>query len=122
LVDDSPEGRLLHRYEMAHDRVLRATLKELMALEKSGADLAEEAEDEPAESEPVAEAGAPTETKSAEVDNGTGVKHGFSDAASRDEPGSARVEAPPMARPGPAGHPEGPIGAVSGSGMALSSS
>jgi hypothetical protein len=35
---------LLHRYEMAHDRSLRATLKELMALAKSGADVADRPE------------------------------------------------------------------------------
>ncbi len=37
-VDTSREAVLLHRYEMAHDRSLRATLKELRTLAKSGAD------------------------------------------------------------------------------------
>jgi hypothetical protein len=44
--DGSKEAQLQHRYEMAHDRCLRATLKELVALAKSGADLAEEAKGE----------------------------------------------------------------------------
>jgi hypothetical protein len=37
----SLETHLRHRYEMAHDNSLRATVNQLMALEKSGADLAE---------------------------------------------------------------------------------
>ncbi len=39
--DGSEEGKLRHRYEMAIDRSLRATIQQLIALEKSGADLAE---------------------------------------------------------------------------------
>ncbi len=38
--DGSEEGKLRHRYEMAIDRSLRATIGQLMMLEKSGADLA----------------------------------------------------------------------------------
>jgi hypothetical protein len=38
--DGSEEGKLRHRYEMAIDRGLRATIGQLVALEKSGADLA----------------------------------------------------------------------------------
>lgn len=51
LVDDTPEGRLLHRYEMAHDRSLRSTINQLIALDRSGADLAgaEDDEDDPSE-------------------------------------------------------------------------
>ncbi len=37
--DGSEEGKLRHRYEMAIDRSLRATIQQLIALEKSGADL-----------------------------------------------------------------------------------
>ncbi len=37
--DGSEEGKLRHRYEMAIDRSLRATIEQLIALEKSGADL-----------------------------------------------------------------------------------
>ncbi len=40
-VDGTEEGKLRHRYEMAIDRSLRATIGQLMALEKSGADVAE---------------------------------------------------------------------------------
>ncbi len=67
-ADGTEEGKLRHRYEMAIDRSLRATIGQLIMLEKSGADLAgseaepEEAEgdasDEPAPSQ-VAAAGAP---------------------------------------------------------------
>jgi hypothetical protein len=39
-ADGSEEGKLRHRYEMAIDRGLRATIGQLIALEKSGADLA----------------------------------------------------------------------------------
>ncbi|HWE38812.1 MAG TPA: hypothetical protein VG406_19845 [Isosphaeraceae bacterium] len=39
-VDGSEEGKLRHRYEMAIDRSLRATIQQLMMLERSGADLA----------------------------------------------------------------------------------
>jgi hypothetical protein len=111
LVDDSAEGRLLHRYEMAHDRVLRATLKELMALEKSGADLAEEAEDGPDAS---AEAAAPTEANSAEIMTEEGIGSGPSETAARPVPAQACVEGPSGPPPGPAGGLDGPIGAVSG--------
>ncbi len=39
-ADGTEEGKLRHRYEMAIDRSLRATIGQLMMLEKSGADLA----------------------------------------------------------------------------------
>jgi hypothetical protein len=64
----SLEMHLRHRYEMAHDNSLRATVNQLMALEKSGADLVEveaypvsEAKDTSCEgpSEPAAEVAAP---------------------------------------------------------------
>ena len=68
-VDASPEAKLQHRYEMAHDRSLRATIAQLIALDRSGADLSESEEDEEvtppmpaAPTEPRAEAvPAPTE-------------------------------------------------------------
>ncbi len=41
------ELRLVHRYEMDHERSLRWALRQLMALEKSGADLRDEPESEP---------------------------------------------------------------------------
>ena len=44
-ADTSKEAVLNHRYEMALDRSLRATIKELMALQKTGADLAGRAEE-----------------------------------------------------------------------------
>ena len=39
-ADGTEDGKLRHRYEMAIDRSLRATILQLMMLEKSGADLA----------------------------------------------------------------------------------
>jgi hypothetical protein len=47
LADVSEAEQLRHRYAMAHDRSLRATINQLMALERSGADLAEVSEAEP---------------------------------------------------------------------------
>ncbi|HEY2156886.1 MAG TPA: hypothetical protein VGH33_14740, partial [Isosphaeraceae bacterium] len=44
-VNVSPEIMLLHRYEMAHERSLRAAVKDLVALERSGADLVGRGED-----------------------------------------------------------------------------
>jgi hypothetical protein len=44
-ADGTEEGKLRHRYEMAIDRSLRATILQLMMLEKSGADLAGELEE-----------------------------------------------------------------------------
>jgi hypothetical protein len=38
-ADGTEEGKLRHRYEMAIDRSLRATIQQLIMLEKSGADL-----------------------------------------------------------------------------------
>ncbi len=46
-ADTSHELRLVHRYEMDHERSLRWALRQLMALEKSGADLRDEPESEP---------------------------------------------------------------------------
>ncbi len=61
-ADTSHELRLVHRYEMDHERSLRWALRQLMALEKSGADLRDESESEPeAAPEAVAEAGPPGE-------------------------------------------------------------
>ncbi len=57
-ADTSHELRLIHRYEMDHERSLRWALRQLMALEKSGADLRDEPEPGP-EPEPEAVAAAP---------------------------------------------------------------
>ncbi len=74
--DGSEEGKLRHRYEMAIDRSLRATIQQLIALEKSGADLGGsesqvddtklDTPDEPAESE-ASEAVAPGSVGAGEV-------------------------------------------------------
>ncbi len=58
-ADTSHELRLVHRYEMDHERSLRWALRQLMSLEKSGADLRDEPESEPAAApEAIAEAAA----------------------------------------------------------------
>jgi hypothetical protein len=92
LVDDSPEARLLHRYEMAHDRVLRASIKELIALDKSGADLAE-AEDV---GDSVPEAGP-----------GLSVASPTPEAPS--EPEVVVAAAPSEPKPGSSGMPDAPV-------------
>ncbi len=51
-ADTSHELRLVHRYEMDHERSLRWALRQLMALEKSGADLRDEPE--PSDAAPAA--------------------------------------------------------------------
>ncbi len=53
-ADTSKEAQLRHRYEMAHEQSLRSSIRGLLALEKSGADLPDEPEPQPA---PAPEAG-----------------------------------------------------------------
>ncbi len=53
----SKEAQLMHRYEMAHEKSLHAAIRQLVALEKSGADLHDEpAPESPAAPEPAPEA------------------------------------------------------------------
>ncbi len=74
--DGSEEGKLRHRYEMAIDRSLRATIGQLIALEKSGADLA----------------GAETETEEPQED--TSEEPEPSGGESAEAPGSVRATEP----------------------------
>ena len=62
-ADGTEEGKLRHRYEMALDRSLRATIGQLIVLERSGADLGEVSEAEPEE----AAGDAPAEAESSEA-------------------------------------------------------
>ena len=56
-ADTSKEAQLMHRYEMDHERSMRSAIRQLLALEKSGADLPEADEAGPeAPPEPKAEA------------------------------------------------------------------
>jgi hypothetical protein len=57
-IDLSDSGKHIHRYEMSLDRMLRATIGQLIQLEKTGADLAE---DEPEMEVVVESAPAPNE-------------------------------------------------------------
>jgi hypothetical protein len=59
-ADDSKGAQLQHRYEMAHERSLRSAIRQLLALEKSGADLPDLTEPEPCPEEALpAEPGPP---------------------------------------------------------------
>jgi hypothetical protein len=64
-LDESKSAQLLLRYEMAHDRSLRATINQLMALEKSGADESEWSEGVKAPAVETAKPDAPTEANPA---------------------------------------------------------
>ncbi len=89
-LDVSKAGTLLHRYEMAHDRSLRATINQLAALRKSGLDLVGRAE----------ESAAPTEPNSvAERASDQGVAEELSDAGSSPEGSEMGPEGPPGASP-----------------------
>jgi hypothetical protein len=128
------EAQLQHRYEMAHERSLRAMLKELAALEKSGADYGEE-EDEadgpqtpasPAEADPPgpaapADAGpaAPSEANSPEVIAVIAVAPDSSGSTPRPEPAPSWFEGLPAPLAGPAGDPDGPDGAFAGPAAGL---
>ena len=87
-TDTSKEAQLRHRYEMAHEQSLRSAIRQLLALEKSGADLAGRDAADPGP-EPVAPAGSPAKTPSPEVDSPGPVA---SPAASA--PGSVGAAAP----------------------------
>ncbi len=68
-TDTSKEAQLRHRYEMAHEKSLRWALRQLTALEKSGADLPEPSEAEPEtrpEVTPEAVAATPDGTEASE--------------------------------------------------------
>ena len=113
-ADTSHELRLVHRYEMDHERSLQkwAALRQLMALEKSGADLPAEPESEPeAASEAEAGPGAPE-------------KHGTTPEASSScvELASVREATPSGEQAdrseGSPGRPERPTGADPGPEMA----
>jgi hypothetical protein len=103
LVEDTPEARLLHRYEMAHDRVLRASIKELASLGKSGADLAGAEEDENDPSEAVS--GPPVTASS---------------PGAPSEPETIEAPAPNEPEPGPSGAPVVPVVPTIGAGPAPS--
>ena len=97
-VDSTDEGKLLLRYEATHDRSLRASIAALIALEKSGADLAEpDAPTEPIGPNPVDDGGL-GEAPAAEVDPSPAV-----DVTKADRDRGGRVW----------GGDEGTVGAIS---------
>ena len=59
-AEASGEDQLRHRYEMAIERSLRSTIKQLLDLDRSGADLPEPAEPEPLPDTPVVPEPEPT--------------------------------------------------------------
>ncbi len=111
-ADTSHELRLVHRYEMDHERSLRWALRQLMALEKSGADLAEP--EAAAEPEAVVASAGPDLTE--KPDATSEVKSACVELA------SVRTAAPSGDRPerpsGSPGRPGRPTGADPGPGTA----
>jgi hypothetical protein len=101
------EAQLMHRYEMAHEKSLYAALRALMALDRSGADLAEEPEAIPeAVAEPVAAPAGPDAPEKQDTTPDV--------SSTSDELASVGAQAPSGGRPGrpeaPAGSPGGPGG------------
>ncbi len=113
-ADTSHELRLIHRYEMDHERSLRWALRQLMALEKSGADLPDEPGPEPGPpAEPErADESIPSQTSDKTCDELASVGAAATAPASAPDPTPARGR--PKAPPAPADGPVGPIGAASG--------
>jgi hypothetical protein len=112
-ADTSREALLMHRYEMAHEASLRAAIRQLLALERSGADLPDPPEDEPeAPPEPGAQAvAAPARPESPEKQD---VKRESSGSCGR--LASVGVPAPAGVAPGPSAGSPGGAGRPSGSG------
>ena len=107
-ADGSKEAQLHHRYELAHEQSLRAALRGLLALEKSGADLPEPPEDEPeAIPEAVAALDAPEKSDSKTGSIKTCVELASVGAA-------APTVARPVAMSGTPGRPGRPTGADPG--------
>ncbi len=119
-ADTSHELRLIHRYEMDHERSLRWALRQLMALEKSGADLRDEPEAEP-EAEPPAGPEAMAEAVAApDVPEKLDSNHCISPSC--EQLASVGAEAPSGVRSGTSAvspdRPGRPIGADPGPEMA----
>ena len=116
IAPTSKEAQLLHRYEREHEKALYAAIRGLLALEKSGADLPEPIEPEPA-AEPEAVAAAPAGTGSPGESN---TKHyekiSYGKLASVGGATPASVRPVPLA--GSPGRPGGPTGAADGAGKA----
>jgi hypothetical protein len=97
-ADGTEEGKLRHRYEMAIDRSLRATIQQLIMLERSGADLGGGFEDEMG-SEASGWPGSAGEPRSSEA-SGTGVGEPTPAARSETEV-SAKNEVAPKSEAAP---------------------
>ena len=108
----SKEAQLLHRYERAHEESLRAAIRLLLTLERSGADLPE-----PPEADPEAAAEAVAVPAAPEDPDANQEK-----ATTCEELASVGAAAPTGARAGGStgspGRHDGPIGADPGPGMA----
>ncbi len=120
IAPTSKEAQLMHRYEMAHEKSLHAAIRQLIALEKSGADLP----DEPAPQPPAG-----PETRSEAVVAASPGPNVPGKNDTNDEPESvcdklASVGAPASSGVGPEGsvgapsRRRGPIGADPGPEMA----
>jgi len=113
------EAQLMHRYEMAHEQSLRSSLRQLMALERSGADLPEEPESAPeavaapAEAVAGASAGEAVPEKSVSTSD---QKLTYGELASVGAAAPAEVRSGPS--PVSPGRPGRPIGADPGPKLA----
>jgi hypothetical protein len=109
------EAQLLHRYEKEHEKSLNAAIRNLLALEKSGADLPDPPEPE---SEPATSLEAPSQAvEAAPAESGKSVAtHNPTNGCG--ELASVGAAAPRGGRPGrssgPPGRPGRPIGADPG--------
>ncbi len=115
-ADTSHELRLVHRYEMDHERSLRWALRQLMALEKSGADL----RDEPEASAAVAPEPAPEAVAAPSGPDDCGSTPELTEICGKlasvgESPATGERPGGPA---GASGGRRGPIGAVSSPGPA----
>ena len=110
----SKEAQLMHRYEMAHEKSLRSAIRQLLALEKSGADLPDE---------PGPEPGPPAGPERGDESISSQFTHDVCDelasvgaaaTAPASPPDPTPAWGPPEAAPAPADGPGRPIEAVSG--------
>ncbi len=113
--DGSEEGKLRHRYEMAIDRSLRATIQQLIALEKSGADLAGAVEEAVAEDDPAG-GGTSEVTASQSVTSNTQVASDLSEPVAPGSLGAGVSGSVPAPEPAPMRGSDAPVRAPKAAG------
>ena len=113
----SKEAQLMHRYEMAHEKSLRSALRQLLTLERSGADLPDEPEPEPEPEPPAvpeATAAGPTGPEESASNNDEKISCAKLASVGAVAPAGGRPGTPA----GPRGRCRGPVGADPGPEMA----